>query len=177
MVRIFSACKNHRKPKKMKCFSLSLFFTPLLTHQTMIELNTQLNALTTSFLSSWSSSEMDVTQLYVSVPKVRKIFKFLNDNFGKMMKERSEDENSVVFSYFTISQKTIMVEIEYLIGVSTTQILINGKERNLYSDKQIKSWNKTYRQLTDFEKKCKKYMVQIITQIPSDLTETISSYL
>ncbi len=143
----------------------------------MIEINTQLNALTTSFLSSWTS-EMNVTQLYASVPKVRKIYKFLNDNFGKMIKERSEDDNMIVFSYFTISQNTIMDEMEYLTCVAaTTQILINGKERNLYSDKQINSWNKTYRQLTDFEKKCKKYMVQIITQIPSDLTETISSYL
>jgi hypothetical protein len=142
----------------------------------MLEINNQLNKLSSSLLSSWALSEIEATQLYVSVPKVRKLYKFLNDTFVKM-KEKSEIENKV-FLYFTLSQETIMAEMEFLnYFAATTKIIIKGKERNLYNKRQTNSWDKTCRQLVDFENKCKKHMVQIIIQIPSDLTETIASYL
>ena len=127
---------------------------------------------------SWTTtSDNQVTRLYASVPKVRKLYKFLNDNFFAIKNKLDKGEKEV-FWYFKLSQETFMDELNYLIDyTSTIRILVKGKERNLYTNRQVRSWDKTRRQLLDFEEKYKKYVIGFLTQIPCDLTENIASYL
>ena len=143
----------------------------------MIEINNQLSTLSQSLLFSWTSSENEVTRLYVSVPKVRKLYKFLNDRFSKM-KHTMDNGEKELFWYFKLSHETFMTELNYLIEfTSTIRVLVKGKERNLYTKRQINSWNKTHKQLMEFEEKYKKHVIGFIRQIPCDLTEIIASYL
>ena len=143
----------------------------------MNELNNQLNTLSSSVLSSWTSTENQITRIYVSVPKVRKLYKFLNDNVFAF-KEKMDDGEKELFLYFNLSKDTFMEELNYLVDVtSTITVLVKGKERNLYTKRQLNSWNKTRKQLLDFEEKYKKYVIGLIRQVPCDLMKTISSYL
>ena len=127
---------------------------------------------------SWTTtSDNQVTRLYASVPKVRKLYKFLNDNFFAIKNKLDKGEKEL-FWYFKLSQETFMDELNYLFYyTSTIRILVKGKERNLYTNRQVRSWDKTRRQLLDFEEKYKKYVIGFLTQIPCDLTENIASYL
>ena len=144
----------------------------------MIEINNQLKTLSYSLMVSWTTtSDNQVMRLYASVPKVRKLFKFLNDNFFAIKNEMDNGEKEL-FWYFKLSQETFMDELNYLIDfTSTIRILVKGKERNLYTKRQLNSWIKTRRQVLDFEEKYKKYVIGLLTQIPCDLTENIASYL
>ena len=144
----------------------------------MNEINNQLKTLSYSLMVSWTTtSDNQVTRLYASVPKVRKLYKFLNDNFFAIKNKLDKGEKEV-FWYFKLSQETFMDELNYLIDyTSTIRILVKGKERNLYTNRQVRSWDKTRRQLLDFEEKYKKYVIGFLTQIPCDLTENIASYL
>ena len=88
------------------------------------------------------------------------------------------DGEKELFSYFKVSQETFMEEFNYLIYFSATiTTLLKGKEKKMYTKRQINSWNKTRQQLLEFEEKYKKYIIGFITQIPRDLTENIASYL
>jgi hypothetical protein len=122
-------------------------------------------------------SENDVMpRIYDSVPKVRKLYKFLNDSFSKMKK--TSDGEKELHRHFKLSQEIFMDDFNYLIEfVAPIQLLVKGKEKNLYSELQINSWNKTLKQLMDFEKKYKKHIIELIREIPYDLTENIASYL
>ena len=144
----------------------------------MNEINNQLKTLSYSLMVSWTTtSDNQVTRLYASVPKVRKLYKFLNDNFFAIKNKLDKGEKEL-FWYFKLSQETFMDELNYLFYyTSTIRILVKGKERNLYTNRQVRSWDKTRRQLLDFEEKYKKYVIGFLTQIPCDLTENIASYL
>ena len=108
---------------------------------------------------------------------VRKLYKFLNDNVFAF-KEKMDDGEKELFLYFNLSKDTFMEELNYLVDVtSTITVLVKGKERNLYTKRQLNSWNKTRKQLLDFEEKYKKYVIGLIRQVPCDLMKTISSYL
>ena len=148
---------------------LSINYYTMFTH----EMKNQLSIL--SIAVSHHSTDV-VPALYDSVPNVRKLYKFLNDHFFKMM-QTIEGEKEL-YTYFNLSQKTFMDNLNYLICfVATIQMLVQGKERNVYTKRQIKSWNKTHRQLLTFEDNYKKYAIGLIKVIPSDLTEIIASYL
>ena len=122
-------------------------------------------------------SENDVVpRLYDSVPKVRKLYKFLNDRFSKMKK--TMDGEKELHRHFKLSQEIFMDNLNYLVWfVAPIQMLVNGKEQNVYTERQINLWNKTHKQLTDFEEKYKKHVIGLIRKIPCDLTENIASYL
>ena len=122
-------------------------------------------------------SENDVMpRIYDSVPKVRKLYKFLNDSFSKMKK--TTDGEKELHRNFKLSQEIFIDDFNYLIEfVAPIQLLVKGKEKKLYSELQINSWNKTLKQLMDFEKKYKKHLIELIREIPYDLTENIASYL
>jgi len=122
-------------------------------------------------------SENDVMpRIYDSVPKVRKLYKFLNDSFSKMKK--TTDGEKELHRHFKLSQEIFMDNLNYLVCfVASIQMLVRGNEVNVYTERQIKLWNKTLKQLMDFEKKYKKHVIGFIREIPYDLTENIASYL
>jgi hypothetical protein len=122
-------------------------------------------------------SENDVMpRIYDSVPKVRKLYKFLNDSFSKMKK--TTDGEKELHRHFKLSQEIFMDNLNYLVCfVASIQMLVRGNEVNVYTERQIKLWNKTLKQLMDFEKKYKKHVIELIREIPCDLTENIASYL
>ena len=139
------------------------------------EMKNQLSTLSIA-VSQQHSTVGVVSQLYDSVPKVRKLYKFLNDNFFKM--KQTVDGEKELYQHFKLSQETFMDNLNYLICfVATIQMLVQGKEINVYTKRQINSWNKTERQLLNFEDKYKKYVIGLIKVIPSDLTKIIASYL
>ena len=139
------------------------------------EMKNQLSTLSIA-VSQQHSAVGVVSQLYDSVPKVRKLYKFLNDNFFKM--KQTVDGEKELYQHFKLSQETFMDNLNYLICfVATIQMLVQGKERNVYTERQINSWNKTHQQVLTFEDKYKKYVIGLIKVIPSDLTKIIASYL
>ena len=139
------------------------------------EMKNQLSTLSIA-VSQQHSAVGVVSQLYDSVPKVRKLYKFLNDNFFKM--KQTVDGEKELYQHFKLSQETFMDNLNYLICfVATIQMLVQGKEINVYTKRQINSWNKTHRQVLTFEDNYKKYVFGLIKVIPSDLTKFIASYL
>ena len=139
------------------------------------EMKNQLSTLSIA-VSQQHSAVGVVSQLYDSVPKVRKLYKFLNDNFFKM--KQTVDGEKELYQHFKLSQETFMDNLNYLICfVATIQMLVQGKEINVYTKRQINSWNKTHRQVLTFEDNYKKYVIGLIKVIPSDLTKIIASYL
>ena len=133
--------------------------------------------LTLSNDASHHLTENDVVpRLYDSVPKVRKLYKFLNDSFEKMKK--TTDGEKELHRHFKLSQEIFMDNLNYLVCfVAPIQMLVRGNEVNVYTKRQIKLWNKTLKQLMVFEKKYKKHVIELIREIPCDLTENIASYL
>ena len=92
--------------------------------------------------------------------------------------KKTTDGEKELNRHFKLSQEIFMDNFNYLIEfVAPIQLLVKGKERNLYSEHQINAWNKTHKQLMDFEKKYKKHVIGLIREIPCDLTENIASYL
>ena len=143
----------------------------MFTHEMINQLSTLSIAV-----SQQHSAVGVVSQLYDSVPKVRKLYKFLNDNFFKM--KQTVDGEKELYQHFKLSQETFMDNLNYLICfVATIQMLVQGKEINVYTKRQINSWNKTHRQVLTFEDNYKKYVIGLIKVIPSDLTKIIASYL
>ena len=139
------------------------------------EMKNQLSTLSIA-VSQQHSAVGVVSQLYDSVPKVRKLYKFLNDNFFKM--KQTVDGEKELYQHFKLSQETFMDNLNYLICfVATIQMLVQGKEINVYTERQINSWNKTHQQVLTFEDNYKKYVIGLIKVIPSDLTKIIASYL
>jgi hypothetical protein len=129
-----------------------------------------------SILSNDASENDVASRLYNSVPKVRKLYKFLNDRFSKM--KQTMDGEKELHRHFKLSQDIFMDNLNYLVCFAAPiKMLIRGNEVNVYTERQIKLWNKTHRQLVDFEKKYKKHVIGFIKQIPCDLTENIASYL
>ena len=148
----------------------SLSFLASITYNKLLQMNQQL-----TILSAWTLSGNQVT-LYASVPKMRKLYKFLNDNFTAI-KEMDGGEKKLAY-YFKLSQENFIDELNYLINfIATIRILYKGKEKNVYTRRQINAWNKTRKQLMDFEEKYKKHVIGLIRKIPYDLTENIASYL
>ena len=134
------------------------------------------NQLSTLSIAVLQLSNDVVPAIYDSVPNVRKLYKFLNDNFFKM--KQTMDGEKELYQHFKLSQETFMDNLNYLICfVATIQMLVQGKERNVYTERQINSWNKTHQQVLTFEDKYKKYVIGLIKVIPSDLTKIIASYL
>ena len=92
--------------------------------------------------------------------------------------KKTTDGEKELHRHFKLSQEIFIDDFNYLIEfVAPIQLLVKGKEKNLYSELQINSWNKTLKQLMDFEKKYKKHLIELIREIPCDLTENIASYL
>ena len=134
------------------------------------------NQLSTLSIAVLQHSNDVVPAIYDSVPNVRKLYKFLNDNFFKM--KQTVDGEKELYQHFKLSQETFMDNLNYLICfVATIQMLVQGKERNVYTERQINSWNKTHQQVLTFEDKYKKYVIGLIKVISSDLTKIIASYL
>ena len=80
---------------------------------------TQLAILSASLATSLTSTSDDTTRLHLSIPKIRKLYKFLNDNFFAI-KEKMDDGEKELFWHFNISQETFMDEFDYLIQFSAT---------------------------------------------------------
>lgn len=141
----------------------------------MLQINNQLSTLSND-ASSYLSENDVVPRIYDSVPKVRKLYKFLNDSFSKM--KQTMDGEKELYRHFKLSQDNFMDNLNYLVCfVASIQMLVKGNEVNVYTKQQIKLWNKTHKQLMDFEKKYKTYVIRLIRKIPCDLTENIASYL
>ena len=88
------------------------------------------------------------------------------------------DGEKELYRHFKLSQDNFMDNLNYLVCfVASIQMLVKGNEVNVYTKQQIKLWNKTHKQLMDFEKKYKTYVIRLIRKIPCDLTENIASYL
>ena len=163
--------------QKRKIEMLFLSFVVCIKTKQSNKMNTQLATLSASLATSLASPTDDTTRLHLSIPKIRKLYKFLNDNFFAIKDKMDDGEKELVW-HFNISKETFMDEFDYLIEFSATITrIVKRKERTLYTARQINSWNKTRKQLLDFEEKYKKYIIGIISQIPCDLTQTIASYL